>query len=133
MWGSSDAGLADLAYSLLELPSRNAQLYINPAIGEIKSLNVSLLAPMALHILPKRAPQTLRAPLTRRFMTSPRTASYADTLPNLKIGAHTRVLFQGFTGKRLYLSPSHPFSQWNADLYRATSNCQCQGVPRMGH
>ncbi|OOQ82686.1 CoA-ligase [Penicillium brasilianum] len=37
---------------------------------------------------------------TRRFSSSPRNASYADTLPNLKIGAHTRVLFQGFTGRQ---------------------------------
>ncbi|KAJ5578089.1 uncharacterized protein N7459_007053 [Penicillium hispanicum] len=54
---------------------------------------------MALHVLPRRAPQaTLR--WSRRFSSSPHTASYADTLPNLKIGAHTRVLFQGFTGRQ---------------------------------
>lgn len=58
---------------------------------------------MALHALPKRAPRALRAPLTRRFATSPRTASYADTLPNLKIGAHTKVLFQGFTGEHTFV------------------------------
>lgn len=52
---------------------------------------------MALHTLPRHAPRTgLR--LSRRFSTSPRNANYADTLPNVKIGAHTRVLFQGFTG-----------------------------------
>ncbi|KAJ5975939.1 hypothetical protein N7481_009646 [Penicillium waksmanii] len=51
---------------------------------------------MALR-LSRHAPQ-LRC--TRSFSTSPRSARYSDTLPNLKIGAHTRVLFQGFTGRQ---------------------------------
>ncbi|RMJ21097.1 Succinyl-CoA [Aspergillus sp. HF37] len=50
-----------------------------------------------------RAP-LLQAPVKRvnasRFSTSSRRQSYADTLPNLRIGAHTRVLFQGFTGRQ---------------------------------
>ncbi|KUJ20230.1 succinyl-CoA ligase alpha-chain [Mollisia scopiformis] len=35
-----------------------------------------------------------------RFSTSSRRLSYADTVANLKIGTHTRVIFQGFTGRQ---------------------------------
>lgn len=58
-----------------------------------------MAGPARLH-LPRAS--LLRAPVKRvnvsRFSTSSRRQSYADTLPNLRIGAHTRVLFQGFTG-----------------------------------
>ncbi|CAG8427292.1 unnamed protein product [Penicillium salamii] len=85
---------------------RNSRLGIKPSCPLVHYILVdtqllqSIFIIMALHALPKGAPHTLRAPLIRRFATSPRTASYADTLPNLKIGAHTKVLFQGFTGRQ---------------------------------
>ncbi|KAF3480145.1 succinyl-CoA synthetase subunit alpha [Arthroderma uncinatum] len=40
-----------------------------------------------------------RTILDSGFSTSTKCQSYEDTLPNLKIGSHTRVLFQGFTGR----------------------------------
>lgn len=34
------------------------------------------------------------------FSSSAKYGAYADTIPNLKIGKHTRVIYQGFTGKQ---------------------------------
>lgn len=34
------------------------------------------------------------------FSTTSRCGGYEDTIQNLKIGSHTRVIFQGFTGKQ---------------------------------
>ena len=36
-----------------------------------------------------------------RFSTSSRPQDYSDTIPHLKIGSHTRVIFQGFTGRQV--------------------------------
>lgn len=35
----------------------------------------------------------------RQFSTTIRSLSYADTVQNLRIGKHTRVIYQGFTGR----------------------------------
>ncbi|KAK0618600.1 succinyl-CoA synthetase-like protein [Bombardia bombarda] len=54
--------------------------------------------PSSVHLETTRPLRTwLRALSTT---SSVRSYSYADTLPNLRIGSHTRVIFQGFTGKQ---------------------------------
>lgn len=36
------------------------------------------------------------------FSSTSSIYAYSDSIPNLKIGAHTRVIFQGFTGRQVY-------------------------------
>jgi succinyl-CoA synthetase alpha subunit len=48
---------------------------------------------MIRHLLPRGSP-----PRVKLFSTSARQNGYEDTISNLKIGQHTRVMFQGFTG-----------------------------------
>ncbi|KAF2473867.1 succinyl-CoA ligase-like protein subunit alpha [Lindgomyces ingoldianus] len=56
------------------------------------------LSRMLLH-RPKSLSLNLR-PLCSLFSSSARCNGYDDTIQNLKIGKHTRVIFQGFTGKQ---------------------------------
>ncbi|KAI5250391.1 succinyl-CoA ligase subunit alpha [Aureobasidium subglaciale] len=49
--------------------------------------------------VPRSTPNLIRSSRTRLFSSSAVKQSYEDTVQNLKIGKHTRVLYQGFTGK----------------------------------
>jgi succinyl-CoA synthetase alpha subunit len=49
--------------------------------------------------LSRKLSSVTRVPASQ-FSTSPRCNGYDDTIQNLKIGRHTRVIFQGFTGKQ---------------------------------
>ncbi|KAK7538489.1 succinyl-CoA synthetase-like protein [Phyllosticta citribraziliensis] len=59
-------------------------------------------SPMSSLILrPKRIPVSTFPPSgAASFSLSPTRASYEKTIEHLKIGRHTRVIFQGFTGKQ---------------------------------
>lgn len=50
-----------------------------------------------------RAPQSVIIPISRHprrcFSASRISRSYEDTVQNLRIGKHTRVIYQGFTGR----------------------------------
>lgn len=48
---------------------------------------------------PRRSLPGVRA-IHRFLPATSELESYEDTLPNLRIGSHTRVIFQGFTGKQ---------------------------------
>ncbi|DAA73518.1 TPA_exp: putative Succinyl-CoA synthetase beta subunit [Trichophyton benhamiae CBS 112371] len=49
---------------------------------------------------PSRSLQQRHVYSSSPFSAAAGSRSYEDTLPHLKIGSHTRVLFQGFTGKQ---------------------------------
>lgn len=42
----------------------------------------------------------------RPLCTTSSLQTYSETLPNLRIGSHTRVIFQGFTGKQVGNPPA---------------------------
>ncbi|KAI0490048.1 hypothetical protein F4859DRAFT_501656 [Xylaria cf. heliscus] len=62
--------------------------------------------------LPRRAGQVT---LSRNFGNSLVRRNYDSTLKNLKIGSHTRVIFQGFTGKQATANAKESI-QWGTNI-----------------
>ncbi|KAG9240481.1 succinyl-CoA synthetase-like protein [Calycina marina] len=52
---------------------------------------------------------------TNHFSTSTRRNGYEDTIANLKIGSHTRVIFQGFTGKQATVNAKESIA-WGTNI-----------------
>jgi len=44
--------------------------------------------------------------IARELEGSSHTDAYDETISNLKIGSHTRVIFQGFTGRQVRVQPN---------------------------
>jgi len=55
-----------------------------------------LLRPVIPSFRPSRH---VRIPLSRTLTSTSTRQSYEDTIQNLRIGKHTRVIYQGFTGR----------------------------------
>ena len=60
----------------------------------------------------------------RCFSISKSLSAYSDTVSNLQIGEHTRVIFQGFTGRQVNLilisfKPEHLLN-----IFKATQNAR---------
>lgn len=56
----------------------------------------------------------------RAFTSSALRRSYADTIPNLKIGKNTRVIYQGFTG-RVSTSNAQQSLEWGTQIVGGTT------------
>ncbi|GAB1311158.1 Putative ATP-grasp subdomain 2 [Madurella fahalii] len=60
----------------------------------------------------------------RRFLWSTsKLQSYAETLPNLRIGGHTRVIFQGFTGKQATANATDSIA-WGTNIVGGVRPCR---------
>ena len=79
-----------------------AIICLPPKISISKSIMLSHRSSQLHRKLPilSRSPCHSSSPLRAFFSSSCKRSGYDDTIPNLKIGKHTRVIFQGFTGKQ---------------------------------
>lgn len=65
----------------------------------------------------------LRNTHQRLFSTSKPKCAYSDTVSNLKIGDHTRVIFQGYTGRQVSCVPGS-FRNSSKTDHKATQNAE---------
>ncbi|KAF1927919.1 succinyl-CoA ligase subunit alpha [Didymella exigua CBS 183.55] len=79
------------------------------------SRHTSCLSSKALRsqCLNRRIPQAA-------FSTTSRRSGYDDTIQNLKIGTHTRVIFQGFTGKQATANAQESIA-WGTNVVGGTN------------
>ena len=57
------------------------------------------------------------------FSSSRPSSAYSDTVSNLKIGEHTRVIFQGYTGKQVIFIPDQ-YNNSSQTNHKATQNAK---------
>ena len=51
--------------------------------------------------LPRASTSLQKNPLCRGFYSTAHDLGYSDSVGNLKIGKHTKVIIQGFTGRQV--------------------------------
>ncbi|KAF1964610.1 succinyl-CoA ligase subunit alpha [Bimuria novae-zelandiae CBS 107.79] len=87
------------------------------------------MPPQMRCIRPRAFPNPPRH-LTKAFSTTAKKSGYDDTIGNLNIGAHTRVIFQGFTGKQATANAQESIA-WGTNIVGGT-NPKKAGTEHLG-